>query len=55
MSRGVGQSLGSDPLLLWRRLAATTLIQTLAWELPYGVGVALKRQKIFFSLMVIRK
>ena len=34
-----------DPVLLWYRLAATALIQPLAWELPYAVSVALKRQK----------
>ena len=27
------------------RLAATALIQPLAWEPPYTAGVALKRQK----------
>ena len=36
-----------DPALLWlwRRLAATAPIQPLAWEPPYAVGAALKRQK----------
>ena len=29
---------------LWRRPAATALIQALAWEPPYAAGVALKRQ-----------
>ena len=29
----------------WHRLEATALIQPLAWEFPYAVGVALKRQK----------
>ena len=32
-------------LWLWRRLAAVALIQPPTWELPYVVGVALKRQK----------
>ena len=27
------------------RLAAVALIQPLAWEIPYAVGVALKRKK----------
>ena len=39
---------GSDPALLWlqrRPAAATTPIQLLAWEPPYGTGMALKRQK----------
>ena len=30
---------------LWRRLAAVALIGSLAWEPPYTVGVALKKQK----------
>ena len=30
---------------LWRRLATVTLIQSLAWELPYATDVALKRPK----------
>ena len=35
---------GLDPVLLWlwRRPAATALIQLLAWELQYAMGVALK-------------
>ena len=32
-------------LWLWRRPAATALIQPLAWEPPYATGAALKRQK----------
>ena len=32
-------------LWLWRRLVATVPITPLAWELPYAVGAALKRQK----------
>ena len=32
-------------LWLWYRLAAVALIQSLAWEPPYALGVALKRQK----------
>ena len=42
MSCGVGHRHGSDPAWLWHRLAATALIQPLAWEPPYAVGVALK-------------
>ena len=36
-----------DPvwLWLWGRPAATAPIQPLAWEPPYAVGAALKRQK----------
>ena len=35
-----------DPVLLWLwcRLAAVALIRLLAWELPYAMGVALKRK-----------
>ena len=47
MSCGVGRKGGLDPelLWLWRRLAAVVLIQLLAWESPYTMGVALKKQK----------
>ena len=45
LSCGVGQRLNSVPTLLWCRPAATALIGTLAWEPPYAVGVAPKRQK----------
>ena len=36
-----------DPALLWLwcRLAAAASIQSLAWEPPYAMGVALKKQK----------
>ena len=39
--------MGSDLALLWLwcRQAATAPIQSLAWELPCGVGVALNRVK----------
>ena len=47
MSCGVGQRCGSDPtfLWLWCRPAAVVLLQPLAWEPPYAMGVAQKRQK----------
>ena len=47
MSCGIGHRCGWDPALLWlwRRLAATAPIRPLAWESPYAMGVALKRQK----------
>ena len=47
MSCGVGRRCGSDLalLLLWRRLGATALIQPLAWEPPYAVGMALEKTK----------
>ena len=43
---GVGRRHGSDPFLLWlwRRLAATAPVGPLAWEPPYGVGVALEEK-----------
>ena len=46
-SYGVCSRCSSDPALLWlwRQLAATAPIRPLAWELPYAVGTALKRQK----------
>ena len=46
-SSGVGCRCGSDPALLglWCRLAAASLIQPLAWEIPYAVGAALKKKK----------
>ena len=37
--------LGSGIAWLWCRLAAISLIRPLAWEPPYAMGVALKRQK----------
>ena len=47
MSCGVGRRIGSDLALLWlwRRLVATALIRSLAWEPPYAAGAALKRKK----------
>ena len=44
MSCGVGCSGGSDLALLW--LWYRLLIRPLAWELPYAMGAALKKQKI---------
>ena len=43
----VGRRHGLDLALLWlwHRPAARALIRPLAWELPYVVGAALKRQK----------
>ena len=48
MSCGVGIRHGSDSALLWLwyKPAAAALIRRLAWELPYAVGEALKRQKL---------
>ena len=46
MSCGVScrHSWAPASLWLWHRPAATGLIRLLAWELPYDVDVALKRQ-----------
>ena len=47
MSCDVGHKRGSDPMLLWlwHRLAAAALIRSLAWEPPYAMGTALKKDK----------
>ena len=47
MSCGLVHRCGLDLVLLWlwHRLAATALMRSLAWELPYAAGVALKRKK----------
>lgn len=48
MSCGVGHrsSLVLALLWLWHRLSVPALILTLAWEFPYGVSAALKKQTI---------
>ena len=38
-------------LLLWYRLAAVAPILSLAWEIPYAVGMALKGQKILVFIL----
>ena len=47
MSCDVGCKCGSDPMLLWLwcRPATRAPIRTLAWEIPYAMGMALKRKK----------
>ena len=47
MNCGVDHRCGSDLVLLWLwcMLAAAALIRPLAWELPYALSAALKRQK----------
>ena len=54
MSCGVGHEYSSDPALLWlwNRPAARALIQPLAWELPYAMGTALKRQRESFPKII---
>ena len=44
MSCGVGHIHGLDSELLWYRSAGAAPIGPLAWEFPYAVGAALKRQ-----------
>ena len=44
MIPGLAQWVG-DLALLWYRLVAAAPIQPLAWELPYAMGMALKRPK----------
>ena len=48
MSCSVGCRHGSDPMLLWlwHSAAATALIQPLAWEFPYALSVAPKKEKV---------
>ena len=47
VSCDVGHRCGSGHTLLWlwRRLAAAALIRPLAWESPYTVDAALKKNK----------
>ena len=47
MSYGVGHRCDSDPVLLWlwHRPAAVAPVGPLAWEPPYAMCAALKRQK----------
>ena len=45
VSCGAGHRRGLDPTWLWHKPAATAPIGPLAWEPPYAMGVALKRQK----------
>ena len=45
MNCGVGRRCSSDPTLLWLWCRPAALIRSLAWELPYVMGVALKRRK----------
>ena len=42
-------------LRLWRRAVATAPIWPLAWESPYAMGVALKRQQQQKKLKLIIK
>ena len=57
MSCGVGHRCGLDLALLWRwhRIAAAAPGQSLAWELPYAMGVALQRQKKKVPVVMLMK
>ena len=46
--------LRSPLLWMWCRLTAAALIQPLAWELPYALGVALKGKKTKNKKMLLR-
>jgi len=46
-------SLDSALLWLWFRPAATAPIRPLAWEPPYAMGAALKRQKKKKQLLLL--
>ena len=54
MSCSVGHGRGLDLVWwwLWCRPAAAVPTGPLAWELPYALGVALKRQKVDGSSMM---
>ena len=46
MNCGVGHRFLDPALLcLWHKLVATVPIRPLAWEPPYVMGMAIKRQK----------
>ena len=47
MSFGVGHRRGLDPMLLWLwcRSAALPLNLPIAWDLPYAMSMALKKEK----------
>ena len=45
MSCDVSCRCGSDLIWLWRRPVVAAPTQPLAWEPPYVIGVALKRQR----------
>ena len=57
LSCGVAHRGGLDLALLWLycRPAAVALIQPLAWELPYALGVALKRKEKETSIQTLVK
>ena len=48
MNCGVSRKCGLDPVLLWLwyRPGTTALIEPLAWELPYAMGVPPPKKKL---------
>ena len=51
MRGGVGHRCSSDLawLWLWHKPEVAALVQPLAWEFSYAMGVALKRKKKFID------
>ena len=54
MSYGIGHRCSSDLTLLWLwcSLAAAAPIQPLAWEPPYTMGVALKKNEMIEKISI---
>ena len=52
VSCSVGHRRGSDPALLWRRLAATAPFRPLAWDPPYATRAALEKAKRLNKIML---
>ena len=50
--RGVGFRCSLGPVWLWHGPAAVALIQSLNWEPPYPVGMALKKTLSIFLRLV---
>ena len=56
MSCGVSRRRGFLVLLrLWLWPAAATPIRHLAWESPYALGAALKRQKMIVNIYLVKE
>ena len=53
MSCWVGHRCGLNMVLLWRGPAAIALIQPLAWEPPYAVGVSLKKKNLLLDTLLM--
>ena len=55
VSCSVGHRRGSDPALLWRRLAATAPFRPLAWDPPYATRAALEKAKRQIKIKIKNK